>query len=263
MGRKGWGGGGSLAERLVHDDRAGDGDVERRDAADHGDAEEIIAGFFDEVVESGAFGTEDETAILVEVEVGVVRGAALVESDDPDVGFFELLESTGDVGDAGDGDMLAGASAGFGDDAGDGGGTALGEEDAVDTGTIRGPEKGTEVVGVFDAVEGEEEAAVEAWFGGEEIFDGEELALAEGGDGTLVGVSFGDAGELRFIRERTTDVVGAAQFDEVVEANGAVAGDEDVFEAASAGADGLLDGVEAVENFHERSLSWGGWEGHG
>ena len=45
---------------------------------------------------------------------------------------------------------------------GDGGAAALGEEDAVYAGSVRGAQEGAEVVGVFDAVEGEEEAAVEA-----------------------------------------------------------------------------------------------------
>ena len=217
----------------------------------------MVASFLDEIVKAGTFGTEDEAAILVKVEVGVVGGAALVEADDPDVGFLQLFERAGDVGDACDGDVLAGASAGLGDDAGDGGGAALGEEDAVDARPICRAEESAEVVGVFYTVEREEEAAVEAGFCGEEVFDAEELALADHGDGALVGVGFGDASELCFIGEGTADVVGAAELDEVVEADGAVAGDEDVFEAAAAGADGLLDGVEAVENFHRTSLSCG------
>jgi hypothetical protein len=81
--------------------------------------------------------------------------------------------------DAGDGDVLAGPGAGLGDDAGDGRGAALGQDDAVDAGAVGGAQQRAEVVRVFDAVEREEELAVEAGAGGEQVFDGEELALAD------------------------------------------------------------------------------------
>ena len=62
----------ALTHGLVHDDGAGDGDVEGRNLSGHGDAEEMIAGLFDEVVETCAFAAEDEDAVGFEVEVGVV-----------------------------------------------------------------------------------------------------------------------------------------------------------------------------------------------
>ena len=92
----------ALAHRLVHDDCSGDRDVERGDLPGHGDAEEVIAGLFDEVVEAGSFAAEDETQSVEEVEVGVVGGSALVEADDPDVVLLHLLEGADEVGDAGD-----------------------------------------------------------------------------------------------------------------------------------------------------------------
>ena len=192
----GGGGGAALAHGFVHDDGAGDGDVERGDRAGHGDAEEVVAGLLDQVVEAGAFAAEDEDAVGAEVEVGVVGGAALVEAEDPDVGLLHLLEGADEVGDAGDADVLGGAGGGFGDGGGDGGGAALGEDDAVDAGAVGGAEEGAEVVGVLDAVEGEEEAVV-GWSGflrGEQVFDGEEGALADQGEGSLVGVGAGRCG---------------------------------------------------------------------
>jgi hypothetical protein len=141
----------------------------------------VVAGFFDEIVETGTFASEDENAIGFEVEVGVVGGAALVEAKDPDVLLLHLLQRADEIGDAGDADVLGGSGGGLGYGAGDGRGTTLGNDDAVYTCAVRGAEESSEVVGIFDAVEGEEEAVLAVLFGGEEVFDGEEFALADDG----------------------------------------------------------------------------------
>ena len=91
--------------------------------------------------------------------------------------------------------------------------------------------------------------------GGEEVFDGEELALANEGDDALMGVGLGEPGELVAGLEGDADAGGAGEGDEPFEAVvAAFAGDGDVVELSGAGADGLFDGVEAVENFHIPSL---------
>ena len=223
--------------------------------ASHGDAEEVVAGLFDEVVKTSSFAAEDEDAVGAEVKVHVVGGAALVETEDPNVVLLELLEGADEIGDAGDADVLGGPGGGFGDGAGDGGRAALGENDAVDTSSVGGAEEGAEVVWVFDAVEGEEEAVLAVGFRGEEVFDGEELALADDGEDALVGVGAGEAGELVARLDGDTDFGGSAEFDEAFEAVvTALAGYADVIELAGAGADGLLNWVEAVENFHPSKI---------
>jgi hypothetical protein len=241
----------ALAHGFIHDDGSGHRDVERRDLASHGDAEEVVAGLFDEVVEAGSLAAQDEDAVGAEVEVHVVGGAALVEAEDPDVFLLELFERADEVGDSGYADVLGGSGGGLGDGAGDGGRAPLGEDDAVDTGSVGGAEESAEVVGVFDAVECEEEAVLAVGFGGEEVFDGEELALADDGEDSLMGVGAGEAGELVAGLDGDADFGGAAELDEAFEAVvAALAGYADVIELAGAGADGLLDWVEAVENFH-------------
>ncbi len=258
----GWGGGAALAGSLVHDDGTGDGDVEGADAAGHGDAEEVVAGALDEVVEAGALAAEDEADVLAEVEVGVVWGAAFVEADDPDVVLLHGFEGAGDVDDLGDADVLGGTGGGFGGDGREGSGATLGEEDAVDTGTVGGAEESAEVVGVFDAVEREKEAAGGAGGGVEKVFQGEEFALTEEGDDALVGVGFAVAGELVAGFGADADAFGAAEFEDRVHARVAaglaLAGDADVVEGSSAGAEGLFDGVQAVQNFHAFSVIGGG-----
>ena len=145
--------------------------------AGHGDAQEVVAGLLDQVVQAGALAAEDEDAVGAEVEVGVVGRAALVEAEHPDVGLLHLLERADEVGDAGDADVLGGAGGGLGDGGGDGRGAALGQDDAVDARAVGGAEERAEVVGVFDAVEGEEEAVVRGrsrrgGFRCQQVFDG-------------------------------------------------------------------------------------------
>jgi hypothetical protein len=211
----------------------------------------VIAGALDEVVETGAFAAEDEAGVLLEVEVDVVGGAAFVEADDPDVVFFEGFEGTGDVDDLGDADVLGGTGGGFGDDGGERGGAALGEEDAVDAGAVGGAKEGAEVVGVFDAIEGEEEAVAAGAGGGvEEIFEGEEFALAEEGDDALVGVGFAVACELVARFGGDADGFGAGELENGLHARVlagfAFAGDAEVVNLAGACAKSFFDGVQAV-----------------
>ena len=155
----------------------------------------MVAGSLDEVVEAGAFAAEDEAAVLAEVEVGVVGGAAFVEADDPDVLLLHGLEGAGNVDDLGDADVLGGTGGGLGRDGREGGGAALGEDDAVDARAVGGAEEGAEIVGVFDAVEREEKMMAGGTDGGvEKIFEGEEFALADEGDDALMGFGLAVAG---------------------------------------------------------------------
>ncbi len=215
----------------------------------------MVAGFFDEVVEACAFAAEDQDTVGFEVEVGVVGSAALVEADDPDVLLLHLFEGADEVGDPGDADVLGGPGGGLGYGSGDGRRATLGDDDAVDSGAVGGAEESAEVVGIFDAVEGEEEAVLAVLFGGEEVFDGEEPALADDGDDALMGVGAGEAGELVTGLDGEADVGVTAELGYAFETLVAtLAGDADVIERAGTGADGLLDGVEAEQNFHPSSL---------
>jgi hypothetical protein len=107
-------------------------------------------------------------------------------------------------------------------------------------------------VGVFYAVEREEELV--AGGGLEQVFEGEELALAEEGYDALVGVGAAVAGELVAGFGGDADAFGAGEVEDRVHARVAagftLSGYADVVERAGAGAEGLLDGVQAVQNIH-------------
>ena len=63
----------ALAEGLVEHDGAGCGDVQRADAAGHGNAQQVVAGAADQIVQPGAFAAQNEDAVAGEVELVVVR----------------------------------------------------------------------------------------------------------------------------------------------------------------------------------------------
>ena len=111
----------ALAEGFKEDDRAGGGDVEGADAAAHGNAQQVVAGAADEVVEARALAAKDENAVAGEVELVVIGLAALVETDDPDVLFFQFFEGADEVDYAGDAQVFGCAGAGLDGDGAQGG----------------------------------------------------------------------------------------------------------------------------------------------
>jgi hypothetical protein len=132
--------------------------------------------------------------------------------------LLHLLECANQVGNAGDANVLGGSGGGFGYGCGDGGGAAFGEEDTIDAGTVGGSEQGSEIVGVFDAVESKEEPVVSGFGWSQKILDSEELTLANNGQHALVGIGAGKAGELIPGFEGDADAGFAAEIDEPFEA---------------------------------------------
>ena len=109
-------------------------------------------------------------------------------------------------------------------------------------------------MGVFYAVEGEKEAAVGAGGRIEEVFEGEEFALADEGYDALVGVGLAVAGELVAGLGADANAFGAGELEDGVDAGVAagfaLASYAEVVEGSGAGAEGLLDRVQAVQNIH-------------
>ena len=149
----------ALAGGFVEDDGSGGGDVEGADAAGHGNAQQMVAGAADQIVQTRAFAAEDDDEIAGEVELVVVGCAALVETDDPEIAVLELFEGADEIDDAGDAEVLGRAGAGFDGGGAEGSGAAFGEEDAVDAGAIGHAKKRAEILRIFNAIEGEDETS--------------------------------------------------------------------------------------------------------
>lgn len=248
--------GAALARGFKEDDSAGGGNVQRIDVTGHRNAEQVIAGAANKIVQASPFASKDNYRIGREVEAVVIPVATLVEADDPEIVFFESFESADKVDDASQAEMLGGSGRGFNGDRTEGSGAALGEEDAVDAGAFGGAQERAQVLGIFDTIEGEDEAGFGTIAGdGEQIFKVEEVALADDGDDALVGCRLGETGEGFAWLGADFDAGLAAEGRDggqprVMAAAEALGGDADVIETPGARAQGFFDGVEAVQNLH-------------
>jgi hypothetical protein len=135
----------ALSEGFVEHHCTGGRDVERADAAGHGNTEQMVACAADEVVEACALAAEDENEVPGQVKLVVVRGASFIETNDPEILTLELFK--------GYAQMLCRAGAGFDGDRAERGGTALGEDYTVYSGAIGNAKKSAEVLRIFNAVE--------------------------------------------------------------------------------------------------------------
>lgn len=241
---------GALAEGFEEDDGGGDRDVERADGAGGGDGDEEIAGFFDEIVEAAAFATKDKGDGACEVGGGVRFFGAFIETNQPKICLLQFFHGARKVFHASDGEVCESAGGGARDGVGEGGGAALGNDDAGGSGGERGANDGAEVVRVFDAIEENEESGRIFLCGGEEVFEIEGAAGGEESDDALMVAGGCEAVEAGTIFKADRNVGGAGKANEFFDAVAvAAAGDVEAVERAP-GAQRFKDGVDAGEEGH-------------
>src|SRR5579862_3079540 len=150
--------------------------------------------------------------------------------------------------------MLAGSGGGLGDCAGHGSGTAFGDDDAIGSRGVGGAQDGSEIVGIFDAVEYNDQRILIS-LGGDYV--GEIVVLlgrCDGNDSLMRGVS-GHAVEFGALKKAHWDADLSAIFDEALQAEiVALFGHADPFERASARLQRLGHRVDAVDVVHEVSV---------
>jgi hypothetical protein len=157
----------------------------------------VVAGAADQIMQAGAFAAQDEDAVAREIEAVVVRLAAFIEPYDPQIVALEFFESSDQVDDAGDAEMLGRAGAGLDGDRAKRGRAALGEDYAIDAGAIGHAKQGAKILRVFNAVEGEDQAA--ARVAGrclEKVLNVEKFLWADNGNDTLMGCGSSHVGKL-------------------------------------------------------------------
>ncbi len=201
-----------------------------------------------------ALAAQNQYEIAGEIESIVVGGAAFVETDNPEIVTLEHFKCTDQIDDARDAEVFGCAGAGFDGCRAEGRGATLSEENAIDTCAIGDAKKGAKVLRIFNAVEGEEEARGRGAgkIGCEEIFEREKFLRVDERDDSLMGGRFGGEGKMlaRFLADADAGL--AALGNEAVEACVvALASDQDVIEAPTAGLESFLDRMQAVENFHK------------
>ncbi len=153
--------------------------------------------------------------------------------------------------------MLGCSGTGFDRGGAERSGSALGEENAVDTGAISNAKKSAKVLRVFNAVEREKEpsGSFAGGIGREKVLEGEEFLWADERDDALMSEGLRGEREMlaRFLKDADTGF--AALDDEAIETFVVTfAGDENVIEAAAAGLKSFRDRMQAVEDFHSFSL---------
>jgi hypothetical protein len=247
----------ALARSFIEHDGSGRRYVQRTYAARHRNAQKVVAAAADEVVETGALAPKNENAVAGEVELVVVGCAALVESNNPEVPPFELVERANKIDDARDPKVFGCSRACPYSRRAQRRRAALGEDDAIDAGAICDAQQRAEVLRIFDAIESQQKAGCAGLVcsGFKQLFKSKKLLRAYNSDHTLVRGGSGQLGEMfaRLLADANTGL--ATVSDEVGEPIVvALAGDEDMVKAAAAGLECLLHRMEAVENFHEFSL---------
>jgi hypothetical protein len=231
--------------------------VQRTNAASHGDAQQVVAGAADEVVETGAFTAQDEDAVAGEIELVVVGCAALVESDDPDVLALKFFERANQVDDPRDAEMFSRACAGLGCGRADWSRAPFGEDNAIDSRTVGYSQEGSKILRVFNTIKREEKTGRAGMSGGglEQILKGQRFLRTNQRDHALMRGGSGKLSELfaRFLANTHASLTafGHEAREPVILA---LESDNNVIKAATASLERLLHRMKAVENFHALSL---------
>ena len=242
----------TLAERFEEDHAGGYGDVEGFDGAGGGKGDDEIAALAGKFVEAVAFATHDNAGGRRVIDLGVGLVGIFVEANEPVAGLLQFFHGTGEIGDLCDGEMRESSGGGASDRVGESGGAAFGDDDAVCSGGERGANDGAEVVGVFDAVEKDDETtlAIGGVGGGENVFECGGSAGGGDSDDALMIAGVGKAIELSAVFEADGDAALARELHDFFDAGVLPAfGDEDAVEGV-AGFEGFADGVDAGETVH-------------
>jgi hypothetical protein len=144
--------------------------------------------------------------------------------------------------------VFSSPGAGFDGNGTEGGGAALGEDNSVDAGSVGHTKKRAQILGIFDAVEGQQEAGSRIWaFWLEQVFDGQKLHGAHHRDDTLMGGGSGELGQLLARLLANGDSGRAAGSDYLFEAGVLTfAGHNNLIKTPPAGLEGLFNRVDAI-----------------
>jgi RNA polymerase sigma-70 factor (ECF subfamily) len=208
----------------------------------------VVAGAADEIVQAGAFASQDKDRAGGEIVLFVVLDAALIQADNPQAALLQQFQGAHQIHHARQAEMFGGAGGGFDGHRAQRGGAALSEEDAIDPGAFSAAQQSAQILGVFHAVQSQDQARLGTF---QQVFGVQELALPDHGDDALVGGRPRQAGK---------GLAGlGAELDPRRPAEGGhlrqalivpLAGHANVVKAPRAGAQSFLHRVEAVKNHH-------------
>ena len=237
-----------MAGRLKKDYRSRSGNVERCHLPGHRNPQQMIAGSANEVVQTGAFASQDNHGVRRELELIVILRAAFVEAHAPQIALLQSFQRTHHVDDSRDAQMLGCAGRGLDRDRTEGSRAPFGEDNPVHARSFGRSQQRSQVLRVFDAVESQDQTRLGPI---EQVFEFEKLALADDGHHALMGSRPRHTGE-RFARlEAGLYARGTAKVENLAKALVvALPGEANVIETAQSGTERFFDRVQAVQDFH-------------
>jgi hypothetical protein len=173
--------------------------------------------------------------------------AALIQTDNPEILPLQLFQGTHQVHHAGDAQVLGCAGACFDGNRAQRGRTALGEYDAVNPSAVGDAQESAEILRVFHAVEGEQQAGNSGPLRQEKVFDGQELLRVNHGHNALVSGVLGKLRQLLAGFLANGDATLAAESDETRQTLVVpLASHQKMVEAPAAGFECLFDRMDAI-----------------
>jgi len=239
-----------LADDLEEEDRGRGGHVERSDLAGQGDGEDLVAGLADKRPEALGLRAEDDADGAGEVEgiPGLFPGT--LGPDEPEALLLELLHGPDEVRDPGDRKVLQGPGRNGVDGFRQAGGAALGQDQAVGSGPFGAADDGSEVLGVFDLVEDDDEGLGRA---GQDVLEGGVLLGRDLGHDALVAGR--DQVQPLGRHENHGDVMRLGFVDDLADPGvAALLLDEDLVDPLGRGSQGFEEGIDADDLVHEELL---------
>ena len=183
----------------------------------------------------------------VVIERVVALGAALVESNRPDVLFLQVIERARDVDHPRHRQMLGGSSRSLDDRPGYARRAPIGNDGPVHSGAVGRAQQGPQVVRIFHSVQHQQEDVFAAAFGDQIVDAGKRLPRSECHH-SLVRVGAGCAVDLLARNKAHRNSLVPAVVDDALHAGiGAVAADGYVVEAALPRLQRLADRMNAVD----------------
>ena len=217
----------------------------------------MVAGAADKVVQARTLAAKHKHAVAGKVEAVVIGFAALIQSDDPEILALEFFKRAHQVHNASNAKMLCRTRACFNGDRTERRRPALGEHYSVHSRAVGNPQQRAKVLRVFNAIESQNQASLCGRITGacgrlEEVFNGEELLRAHKSDYALMRGRFGHRGQLlaAFLANAHPGIA-ALSHKPLQPRIMTLIGHQHMVKAAAAGSQGLLNRMQAIQNFHE------------
>ncbi len=239
----------ALTGGLIHHHRSRNRHIQARHRAQHGDPQQKVAGAASQIVQTGTLAAQHEGKVAGKVEVRVDLRPTLIQADDPDVLPLHCLQRAHQIGYSGHADVLGCAGSGFCDRPRNRGGPPLRQHDPIDTGTVRRPQQGTQIVRIFYTIQGQKEA-FRLRPGLNQILERKRLSLLQESDNAAMALRLRHARQLIAALLRNADAGSPAGLLQRPEACTAACKHRDMIDISPPRTHRLQHRVRTIQHFH-------------